>query len=163
MNNELIANQVEKLLPIKTQQNKPILTKSNTLAYSRAKTILVVGILDIVVCIAMITTFALLFTFTMPNLDSARVNIKDGDAVILWIIAMTPLLAFVLNITGSVLILTSKFNDDWLDTFKIVWGILSLSLIGPFGIIIFAGIAMNKLKTTKLNNKTTDDIIEPIV
>lgn len=83
MNNELIANQVEKLLPIKTQQNKPILTKSNTLAYSRAKTILVVGILDIVVCIAMITTFALLFTFTMPNLDSARVNIKDGDAVIL--------------------------------------------------------------------------------
>lgn len=163
MNNELITNQVEKLSPIKTQQNKLIPIKATTPAYSRAKTILVVGILDVVVCIAMITTFTLLFTFTMPNSDSSGTPIKDGDAVILWIIAMTPLLAFVLNLTGSVLILTSKFNDDSLDTFKIIWGILSLLLIGPIGIIIFAGIAMNKLKITKLNNKTTNNIIEPIV
>lgn len=163
MNNELITNQVEKLSPIKTQQNKLIPIKATTPAYSRAKTILVVGILDVVVCIAMITTFTLLFTFAMPNSDSSGTPIKDGDAVILWIIAMTPLLAFVLNLTGSVLILTSKFNDDSLDTFKIIWGILSLLLIGPIGIIIFAGIAMNKLKITKLNNKTTNNIIEPIV
>lgn len=161
-NNNSVTEKIETLASSKKQV---AITKANTQVYGRAKIILTIGILGFIFFVS--TIIILIFLFT-PTLTSKTINITNGGAIILFLMTITPLVAIILNLTGSVLILTSKFHNDWLDTFKIIWGILSLLLLGPIGTIIFGSIAMSKLKTTKSNlpqidNTITESMVKSIV
>ncbi|MGL5733024.1 MAG: hypothetical protein ACRCXE_03070, partial [Metamycoplasmataceae bacterium] len=61
----------------------------------------------------------------------------------------TSALWIVINMVIAIIILTSKFQNEEVNNSRILWGLLSLLLLGPFGIIAFTSINIRKYSESK--------------
>ncbi len=75
-----------------------------------------------------------------------------GASTIFWIIMLV--VSSILSFVGSLLIITSDFGNKFADDSKILWGLLSLLLLGAIGLLIFS--VMN-IKKISLETKTKED------
>lgn len=60
-------------------------------------------------------------------------------------------ISITLSVIGTILILTSKFENKEIEDMKIVMGILSLVLTAGIGLIIFGLLNMKKVGNKKLD------------
>lgn len=74
-------------------------------------------------------------------------------------------LSFIFNIISAIMILSTDWKNNDLNSQKIAWGILCIVILGSIAAIIFGSIAINKLKETSSisnnkeeNNKTIEEI-----
>lgn len=138
--------------------------------YKLAKSILMLGINALVFGVIAIIAIVLFFTFDYWYMGVYSTNLLDNKINgLIWLTIMAIMIAafgvaILLIITGSWFILTIDFNNNDVDKSKKIWGILTLTLIGPIGMIIFGSIAMKKIKSksTGSRNTSTDNILEPI-
>lgn len=121
--------------------------------YKRARSILILGIIGMSFLVIGIVLIILYFTEGSKSFAISEVgsNSYVGEVSAEWMgvlsIAVTLLVVkFILSITAGLLILTSDFNTVKLNDTKIIFGVLTLILIGSLGPIIFGIVAMNKIK-----------------
>lgn len=125
-------------------------------SYKRARSILTMGILSILFVIGGVA-------LTVSSIISAGQNLAfdpggnsatlfgQGSSMMILAGILLIIVAGILSLTSAILILSGKYNNDQVDSLKIVMGILTLLIIGPIGAIIFGGIAMSKLKAVPTN------------
>lgn len=121
--------------------------------YKRAKSILIMGILSILFVIGgvALTIFSIISAGQNLAFDqggNSATLFGQGPSMMILAGILLIVVAGILSLTSAILTLSTKFNNEKVDSLKIVMGILTLLIIGPIGAIIFGGIAMSKLKAT---------------
>ncbi|MGL5732841.1 MAG: hypothetical protein ACRCXE_02120 [Metamycoplasmataceae bacterium] len=82
-------------------------------------------------------------------------EIIKEHAMVIWI---PVIIISIINIISSIWILSSDFENDDVNKRKIVWGFLSLFILGSLGIIIFVGSNISYYDTIKPNSETEINI-----
>ncbi|MGL5592130.1 MAG: hypothetical protein ACRDCJ_02095 [Metamycoplasmataceae bacterium] len=109
--------------------------------HKKLKMILMFGILALICGIIFIPLLIIIESY-IYDYDNLVVR-SPGE--ILFIIPMIFLLiGLVSNITLSIIILASDFENKEVNNNRILWGLLSLLLLGAIGIIIFSAVNMKK-------------------
>lgn len=124
--------------------------------YKRAKSILIMGILSILFVIAgvALTIFSIISAGQNLAFDpggNSATLFGQGSSMMILAGILLIVVAGILSLTSAILTLSTKFNNEKVDSLKIIMGILTLLIIGPIGAIIFGGIAMSKLKAVPTN------------
>ncbi|MGL5590771.1 MAG: hypothetical protein ACRDCH_01745 [Metamycoplasmataceae bacterium] len=117
--------------------------------HQKLKMILIFGVIDLISGITFIPLQIVGFTLL------AAFNEVTGS--IIWLISVIiVLLSLILNITLSVIILATDFKNKEVNDNRILWGLLSLFLLGGIGIIVFSTINIKKYNDDE-NNETIID------
>lgn len=128
--------------------------------YKRAKTILVMGISSLIMLIAAIGLVVWGVADTAVTIGATNEITGEGISFnftyfIVGIILIV--VSVIVSFIGSILILTAKFNHEYLDNQKMIFGILSLVLIGSIGLIIFGSMAVKKLSSNPNSSVTSSN------
>lgn len=128
--------------------------------YKRAKTILVMGISSLIMLIAAIGLVVWGVADTAVTIGATNEITGEGISFnftyfIVGIILIV--VSVIVSFIGSILILTAKFNHEYLDNQKMIFGILSLVLIGSIGLIIFGSMAVKKLNSNPNSSVTSSN------
>lgn len=128
--------------------------------YKRAKTILVMGISSLIMLIAAIGLVVWGVADTAVTIGATNEITGEGISFnftyfIVGIILIV--VSVIVSFIGSILILTAKFNHEYLDNQKMIFGILSLVLIGCIGLIIFGSMAVKKLSSNPNSSVTSSN------
>lgn len=137
--------------------------------YNRARTILVLGIVSLLLMLLGIILFIIFVSLgASGSLDPFDKPTITQQAYIMLVISIVGIVVCgIISLIAAILILSSRFNNKQVDDLKIVMGILTLIVIGPIGAIIFGAIAMNKLKAGSKSSGTessdSNNIVDPII
>lgn len=128
--------------------------------YKRSKTILVMGISSLIMLIASIGLVVWGVADTAVTIGATNEITGEGISFnftyfIVGIILIV--VSVIVSFIGSILILTAKFNHEYLDNQKMIFGILSLVLIGSIGLIIFGSMAVKKLSSNPNSSVTSSN------
>ncbi len=66
-------------------------------------------------------------------------------SLVLFITILGLIVSLVLNLIDCIKILSTKWENKEVEDSKLLWGILSLVLLGPIGSLVFACISLNKM------------------
>ena len=137
----------------------------------KTKLILNFGITSLVLAIIFVLLLGVLILISFVIYDIHNIPdqhysmlVASGIIVILGLVVSS-----IFSITGSILILVTDFKNNEVNNSRMLWGLLSLLLIGPIGIIIFtkniAGKLVNESADEKISttisssiNKTNDQL-----
>lgn len=123
--------------------------------YKRCKKIMVIGIVAILIALTTLMFFA-----HYLSLEPERVRDNYGRfeyvpttemKVVQIVMIVMATISITLSVIGTILILTSKFENKEIEDMKIVMGILSLVLTAGIGLIIFGLLNMKKVGNKKLD------------
>ncbi len=107
----------------------------------------------------------ILFVISFVMLQIKNNYPKEGFLEIVFIVFLSLATAAIISgaiisLVGSIFVLTTDFENKKTDDSKILWGILSLLLLGPIGLLTFSIINIKKIsiqpETTDIQPETTD-------
>ncbi len=136
----------------------------------KTKLILNFGITSLVLAIIFVLLLGVWILISFMYYDISMPNYYYAMLVASEIIVILGLVvSSIFSITGSILILATDFKNNEVNNSRMLWGLLSLLLIGPIGIIIFtkniAGKLVNESADEKISttisssiNKTNDQL-----
>lgn len=73
------------------------------------------------------------------------IKIRSIVSLVLFITILGLIVSLVLNLIDCIKILSTKWENKEVEDSKLLWGILSLVLLGPIGLLVFACISLNKM------------------
>lgn len=74
-----------------------------------------------------------------------KIKTESIISLVLFFTIIFTIVSLVLTIVASVRILSTTWNNKEVEDSKIIWGILSILILGPIGTLIFAIIAKDKV------------------
>ncbi|MGL5590697.1 MAG: hypothetical protein ACRDCH_01315 [Metamycoplasmataceae bacterium] len=112
-------------------------TKNNQKNVKKIKIILLIGILTLISGLI----FAPLSAWDLWYVAYGPTDVyKELHTIYWWPI----IISFVLNLITSIYIVATDFQNEEVNKNKVLWGLLSLFLLGSIGIIIFATINLKQ-------------------
>ena len=115
----------------------------------KIKLILNLGITSLALSSIFVFLLSVLIFFATANTGIDITHAWNSALIVLTFVLVVSL---ILAVVGSILILSTDFKNNYVNDSKILWGLLSLFLIGPIGLIVFA-----KKNQQKLVDKSVDD------
>ncbi len=121
----------------------------------KIKLILNLGITSLVLSSIFVFLLGVLIFFAMANTDITTVAVWNSALIV---VTFGLVVSSILAVVGSILILSTDFKNNDVNDSKILWGLLSLFLIGPIGLIVFAKKNQQKLVDESVDASVDDNI-----
>ena len=118
----------------------------------KIKLILNLGITSLALSSIFVFLLSVLIFFATANTGIDITHAWNSALIVLTFVLVVSL---ILAVVGSILILSTDFKNNYVNDSKILWGLLSLFLIGPIGLIVFA-----KKNQQKLVDKSVDESVD---
>ena len=123
----------------------------------KMKIIWTLGLFSLILFSFFITTLII----TLMIYQSQNTITNDSVYITFTILSVIGILvAAILSFAGSLIILITDFKNKEINESRILWGLLSLFLLGSVGLIIFSSINKSKLsqKDAPLSNKENNEV-----